>query len=290
MRKGGHHKGNGRINLISIPCNFCGSSEGKPIHREGLYKMWKCRSCGFIYLNPRPDAASLRFHYQSYLPEDELGIEQWRQMMRPVIRWAADFIEENQPKGRILDAGTGYGYFLLEMKRRGWEAMGLDISITGVEYGRKRLGLPILATTLEESRLPDDSFDVITAFYLIEHLPDPLGFLRECHRLLKTGGLIVIRYPHTTPIKAFLRMFGIPNRLYDAPYHLSDFSPKTMEGFLKKAGFTRCQSFIGGYTLPAHFPSRLVSRVFGIISQGLFFASGNRFLFPGVSKTATGRK
>jgi ubiquinone/menaquinone biosynthesis C-methylase UbiE len=173
---------------------------------------------------------------------------------------------------------------------RGGQAVGLDISITGVEYGRKRLGLTILATTLEESRLPDNHFDVITAFYLIEHLDDPLGFLRECHRLLKPGGLILIRYPHTTPIKDFLGLLGIPNSLYDAPYHLSDFSPKTMEKFLGKAGFTRCQSLIGGYTLPAHFPSRFVSRLFGSISQGLFFVSGNRFLFPGVSKTATGRK
>jgi SAM-dependent methyltransferase len=117
-----------------------------------------------------------------------------------------------------------------------------------------------------------------------------MAFLRECHRVLKPGGLILIRYPHTTPIKDFLRLLGIPNSLYDAPYHLSDFSPKTIKRFLDKAGFTQCQSFIGGYTLPPHFLARVVSRLFGAISQGLFFLSCNRFLFPGVSKSATGRK
>ncbi len=290
LRKRGLYNENGRIKLISVPCNFCGRYGGKLIHREGQYKMWKCLSCEFIYLNPRPDPPSLRCYYQSYLPEDELSIERWREMMMPIFSRAADFIEENHPKGRILDVGTGYGHFPLEMERRGWEALGLEISHTGVEFARKRLGVNILEKTLGESQLPDNYFNAITAFYVIEHLDDPMAFLRECYRVLKPGGSILIRYPHTTPIKNFLAFLGIPNTLYDMPYHLSDFSPKTIEKFLDRAGFIRCQSFIGGYTLPPHFPSRVVCRMFGTISQGLFLLSGNCFLLPGVSKTATGRK
>ena len=276
--------------MVSVPCNLCGRQGGKLIHREGRYTIWKCPSCDFIYLNPRPDSTSLRSAYQSYLPEDELGIERWRTMMVPVFSWAADFIEKTIPKGRVLDVGTGYGHFLWEMKRRGWDALGLEISGTGVEFARRQLGVNILAGTLEESRLSDSHFDAVTAFYVIEHLDDPMAFLRECHRVLKPGGLILIRYPHTTPIKGFLAMLGIPNSLYDTPYHLSDFSPKTMERFLGKAGFAGCQSHIGGYTRPAYVPSRVATRLFGSISQGLFSLSGDRFLFPGVSKTATGRK
>ena len=290
LRKRRIHTDNGQIKLISVPCNLCGCYGGKLIHVEGRYSMWKCLSCDFIYLNPRPDPPSLHSSYQSYLPEDELGIERWREMMVPVFSRAADFIEENHHRGRILDVGTGYGHFLLEMERRGWEALGLEISHTGVEFARKRLGVNILDKTLEESQLPDNHFHAITAFYVIEHLDDPMAFLRECYRVLKPGGVILIRYPHTTPIKNFLAFFGVQNTLYDTPYHLSDFSPKTIKKFLVKAGFDRCQSFIGGYTLPAHFPSRVVCRLFGTISQGLFFLSGNRFLLPGVSKTATGRK
>ena len=290
LRKRGIYNENGRIKLISVPCNLCGRYGGKLIHREGQYKMWRCLSCDFIYLNPRPDPPSLRSSYQSYLPEDAFAIERWREMMMPVFSRAADFIEENHHKGRLLDVGTGYGHFLLEMESRGWEALGLEISRTGVEFAKKRLGVNVLAKTLEESHLPDNHFDAITAFYLIEHLDDPMAFLRECYRVLKPVGIILIRYPHTTPIKNFLAFLGIPNTLYDTPYHLSDFSPKTIEKFLEKAGFTRCRSFMGGYTLPPHFPSRVVCRLFGTISQGLFFLSGNRFLLPGVSKTATGRK
>jgi 2-polyprenyl-3-methyl-5-hydroxy-6-metoxy-1,4-benzoquinol methylase len=252
--------------------------------------MWKCPSCAFIYLNPRPNPVILRSSYQSYLPKDDLGIEQWRRMMMPVFSRAGAFIEKKIPRGRILDMGTGYGHFLWEMQRRGWEVLGLEISNTGVEFATKRLGLNVLPKTLQEAQLPDDHVHVITTFYVIEHLHDPMGFLMECYRVLKPGGLVLIRYPHTTPIKNFLALLRIPNTLYDAPYHLSDFSPKTMKKFLHKAGFTGCQSFIGGYTLPAHFSSRIASRFFGSISEGLFCLSGSRLLFPGVSKTAMARK
>ena len=277
-------------NLYPFPVISVAVPGGKLIHQEGQYKMCKCPSCDFIYLNPRPNPTSMRSYYQSYLPEDELGIERWREMMMPVFSRSADFIEKNHLKGRIVDMGTGYGHFLLEMKRRSWETLGLEISRTGVEFARKQLGVNVLAKTLEEGKLSDNYFHAITAFYVIEHLDDPLAFLRECYRILQPGGLILIRYPHTTPIKDFLAFLGIPNTLYDTPYHLSDFSPKTIKKFLEKAGFTRCQSFIGGYTLPAHFPSRVASRLFGSISEALFFLSGNRFLLPGVSKTAMGRK
>jgi 2-polyprenyl-3-methyl-5-hydroxy-6-metoxy-1,4-benzoquinol methylase len=275
---------------ISVPCNFCGRWGGELIHREGQHKMWKCPSCDFIYLNPRPSQTSLLSSYQTYLPDDESGIEAWHRMMMPVFSRAADFIEKIHPRGRILDIGTGYGYFLSEMKRRGYETLGLEISHTGVKFAREQLGLTVIDRTLEEAQLPDNHFHAVAAFYLIEHLPNPIGFLRECYRILKPGGLILLRYPHTTPIKDFLALFGIPNTLYDTPYHLSDFSPKTVKRFLEKAGFRHCQSYIGGYTLPRHLLSRVVSRFFGSLSQALFSLSGNRILFPGVSKMATGRK
>jgi SAM-dependent methyltransferase len=252
--------------------------------------MWKCPSCGFIYLNPRPNPASLRSSYQTYLPDDESGIEQWHRMMMPVFSRAADFIEKNQPRGRILDVGTGYGHFLFEMHGRGYETLGLEISRTGVKFAREQLGLNMIDKTLEEAQLPSNHFHAVTAFYVIEHLDNPMSFLRECYRILKPGGLIFVRYPHTTPIKNFLALLGISNTLYDAPYHLSDFSPNTMKRFLEKAGFRDNRSVIGGYTLPAHLPSRIVSRFFGSVSQVLFSLSAHRVLFPGVSKTATGWK
>jgi SAM-dependent methyltransferase len=112
-----------------------------------------------------------------------------------------------------------------------------------------------------------------------------MAFLKECYRILKPGGLLLLRYPHTTPIKNLLRFFRIKNRLYDLPAHLSDFSPRSIQRCLEKAGLQGCRHLIGGYTLPDTPGKRVVSRLFGSLAEVFFFLSGKKFLFPGVSKT-----
>jgi SAM-dependent methyltransferase len=184
-----------------------------------------------------------------------------------------------------LDVGTGFGFFPAEMKKRGWEVMGVEISPKGVDYARNILGLAMHPGPIEKAGFPDDYFDAVTGFYVIEHLPHPMAFLKECHRVLKPGGLLLLRYPHTTPIKNLLRLLGIKNRLYDLPAHLSDFSPKMIQGCLEKIGFGKCQHHIGGYTLPRNSGKRTASILFGSLSEALFHFSLGKFLLPGVSKT-----
>ena len=93
-----------------------------------------------------------------------------------------------------------------------------------------------------------------------------------------------MRYPHTTPIKNLLHFFGIKNRLYDLPAHLSDFSPKMIQQCLERIGFGKCQHLIGGYTLPSDLGKRTASILFGSFSEALFYLSLGKFLLPGVSK------
>jgi SAM-dependent methyltransferase len=185
----------------------------------------------------------------------------------------------------LLDVGSGFGFFLSEMKNRGWDGVGVEISQKGMEYAKDVLGMATQCGPLEKVGFPENHFDVVTAFYVIEHLPHPISFLQECHRILRPGGLLWIRYPHTTPIKNFLRVLGIENRLYDLPAHLSDFAPGIIERCLKRAGFGECRHLIGGYALPSHFGKRVSSLCFGNLSEVLFYLSGKKFLFPGVSKT-----
>jgi SAM-dependent methyltransferase len=205
-------------------------------------------------------------------------------MMKPVFHRAANLLEQNRGNGRLLDVGTGFGFFLVEMKKRGWEAAGVEISQKAMDYARDVIGVVIFAGPLEKADLPDNHFDAVTAFYVIEHISQPLDFLRECHRILKPGGLLLLRYPHTTPIKNVLHLFGIKNRLYDLPAHLSDFSPKMIQQCLERTGFGKCQHLIGGYTLPNDLGKRISSVLFGGIAEALFYLSGKMFLFPGVSK------
>mgnify|MGYP005840375509 CR=1 FL=1 len=271
--------------MEEVNCPICEKSRGNPLHLEGSFQMVQCPSCQFIFLNPRPTMESLHQFYQQYLPEEEASIESWGKMMKPVFCRAADLLKEHRGNGRLLDVGSGFGFFLAEMKNKGWEAEGVEISQKALDYARNILGLTIHPGPLEKVGFPDNHFDAVTGFYVIEHLSHPMAFLRECYRILKPGGLLLLRYPHTTPIKNFLYFFGIKNRLYDLPAHLSDFSPKMIQQYIERMGFEKCQHSIGGYTLPSDLGKRVASILFGSFAEALFYLSGKKFLFPGVSKT-----
>ena len=126
-----------------IVCPLCSEQAAKRRHQEDGYVMVRCLRCGFVYQNPRPSQQELLKGYQTYLPKGEEEIEAWGRMVEPVFRRGADLIERTIPRGRLLDVGTGYGFFLALMQSRGWEAMGLEVSPTGVQDGRKRWGLSI---------------------------------------------------------------------------------------------------------------------------------------------------
>jgi SAM-dependent methyltransferase len=278
------------LEMELILCPVCQGSGGNPIHSEGSLQMVRCPSCQFIYLNPRPtDRALFRF-YQDYLPEDPVSTESWRKMMRPIFLQSARLINRYKEKGRLLDVGTGFGFFLAEMKQQGWEVEGVEISQKGIDYARKVLDLEVDTGPLERRGFPENGFDVITAFYLIEHLPNPMAFLRECYRILKPRGLLLLRYPHTTPIKNLLYALRIKNRLYDLPAHLSDFTPEMIKGCLEQVGFTWCRHSIGGYTISKGVGKRLATSLFGNLAEALFFLSRGKLLFPGVSKTVLAYK
>jgi SAM-dependent methyltransferase len=273
------------IEMEEIPCPICEKSGSNPLHQEGAFQMVRCTSCQFIYLNPRPTNESLFSFYQHYLPEEESSIESWQRMMQPVFKRAANLIQTHKGSGRLLDVGAGFGFFLAEMRGRGWEVTGVEISRKGMDYARDVLGLTVHLGPLEEVGFPENYFDAVTGFYVIEHLSNPMTFLIECYRIIKPGGLLLLRYPHTTPIKNLLQFFGMENRLYDLPAHLSDFSPEMIQQCLERVGFEECEQMIGGHTLPNGFGKRMASSIFGNLSEVLFHLSLKKFLFPGVSKT-----
>jgi len=278
------------LQMEEVDCPVCEASKGDPLCREGSFQMVRCPSCQFVFLNPRPTTESLLSFYQDYLPEGESSIESWGKMMKSVFHRAATLLGQYRKDGRLLDVGTGFGFFLTEMKNKGWEVAGVEICRKAIDYARDVLGLTVHPGPAEKLGFPDNYFDAVTGFYVIEHLPHPMAFLRECYRILKPGGLLLLRYPHTTPIKNVLHFFGIRNRLYDLPAHLSDFSPKMIQQCLEKIGFRKCQHLIGGYTRPGDRGKRAASILFGSVSEAVFFLSRKKLLLPGVSKTVLAHK
>jgi SAM-dependent methyltransferase len=274
-----------------LKCNICGGGEACLIKKEDAWDVVQCKNCSFVYVTPLPDEQFLHNHYQAYLPSSDASIAQWRDMMAGIFQRSLDAIEERRghDRGALLDIGCGYGSFLELARQRGWDVYGLEPCAHARAFARSK-SLNVDSEDLFARAYKSEMFDVVTLFYVLEHLPDPLKHLKEISRILKPGGLLLVRVPDTTPLVKFLAILGIPNRLYDVPSHLSDFSACTIALALEKTGFNEIRTFPGGATLPHALIRRAVSSSSGLLADILYAISGKRLLLPGVSKTTIARK
>lgn len=276
--------------LISMqktnPCILCDTIEFSTIHEKDQWRYLRCLNCKLVSLYPRPTLQMLKEYYRDYLPGKPEDIRKWEAMIRPVVTKSADLINYRSRTGgkKILDIGCGYGFLLKEMKARGWDVEGLEVSQTGREYALGNWNIPVYSKPLENLGLPESTFDVVTLLYVIEHIFNPLSLLSEINRVLKPEGLILIRWPHTTPVVNILGPLSKKLDLYHTPYHLYDFSPKTIEKMLLLTGFKSAETIISGHTMPSGRLERWSSTIFGKLSDFLFYFSKGKILLPGISK------
>ncbi|MBW1675396.1 MAG: class I SAM-dependent methyltransferase [Deltaproteobacteria bacterium] len=268
-------------------CILCYGSDFRIIHQKDQWQYLRCLECGLVCIHPKPSPQALMKDYQDYLTAKAEEVATWEMTMKPVVDKSADLIESRTKAGggRLLDIGCGYGFFLHEMRSRGWQVEGIEISRPGRRYVRNRRDIHVHSEPLEDLSLHENSFDVVTLFYVIEHVLDPLRLLTEVKRILKPDGLVLLRWPHSTPIVRILGPMSRKLDLYHTPYHLYDFSPDTIKKLLLLSGFKEIETRIVGHTRPSKRLGRWASTVFGQLGEILYFLSGGNLLLPGISKT-----
>lgn len=141
-------------------------------------------------------------------------------------------------RGNLLDVGCGNGGLLRHLQGLGWQVEGIDIDPVAVESARKR-GFTVHRGTLMEQKYPDNKFDAITMSHLIEHVPQPAELLRECFRILKPCGQVVIVTPNAD---SFLhRVFKANCMILEPPRHLHIFTISGLRRLVKESGFRNVQ-------------------------------------------------
>lgn len=276
----------------TAPCSLCGKQSATPVAHYHGYRIARCRVCGLAYVDPKPSREELAALYAGYHYRNGQDEASWNRLMGRIFRESAELLRpanEGAGPGRLLDVGCGFGTFVGLMRGRGWDATGVDPS-TSAAAAAKKTGVPVRLGTLEELDVPAGFYDAITLFYVLEHLPEPIVALKKIHALLKPGGTLLVRVPHTTPIVRLLSPFGAGGSLYDPPFHLYDFSPPVLFRMLSDAGFAQVRTFPGEPTVPSRLGPRIVSLLSGAVASGLYRFSRGTYLLPGVSKTTIARK
>ena len=136
------------------------------------------------------------------------------------------------PPGRILDIGCGPG-FLLSALSSEWERHGVEVSSFAAKYA-SQWGT-IHTGSLEDAEYPDEHFDVIAMYHVVEHMEDPVAAIIEIHRILKLGGVLVLGTPDFD--SGCARRFGKNYRLLHDVTHISLFTNESMHRFLRDYGF-----------------------------------------------------
>jgi SAM-dependent methyltransferase len=137
--------------------------------------------------------------------------------------------------GSLLDVGCGGGELLQAAAMRGWRVAGVDPIAQAVERARIRVpGADIRVGLTSDAGFAERSFDVVSAFHVLEHLPDARGFLHEIARFARPGGLVVIESPNFASMSRRRQGEGwIHLRRLE---HLVHYTPQTVRVALRAAG------------------------------------------------------
>ena len=221
-----------------IGCPLCGSEHGRVKFALSDARFVRCATCGHVYQSPRPLFEDLRRRYQDTYFDYEIENEQafFRLMLQGLGDIGFQRIEDSfNGSRRFLDVGCATGMLLEHMRGRGWNVQGVEICGPAASFGTERRGVSIEVATLEESGLPAQSFDVVHLSHLIEHVPDPRGFLAEAARVTRPGGYLVLVTPDISGFQA--KLFGKKWRSAIAD-HLHLFSNRVLRRAVEEAGFS----------------------------------------------------
>lgn len=138
-------------------------------------------------------------------------------------------------KGKALEIGSSRGYFLDELQNRGWDVVGIEPSESRINSSELNKKYNILNSRLEEANLDKNSFDAIFCFHVIEHVVDPVNFVKMIYSILKPGGIAVIETPTYDSLS--YKVLKHRERSIRCSGHLFFFTKKTLRNIVEKEQF-----------------------------------------------------
>jgi SAM-dependent methyltransferase len=246
-------------------CVACGSRSIETLDSDAALSV--CRGCGYIFDNPRPtlealvDFYSRATKYDSWLSEEGPRDKLWARRLKKMCRTARP--------GNLLDIGAGIGQLLHLARHEYTEVSGTEVSSSAVEIARRKYGIQLHHGTLETLPVQPKSFDNITLFHVLEHVPNPRLMIEKCVSLLRGSGVLVIAVPRDyQPTKCRIRRIlgGLGLRRYRGAsrsglkriqldgsrgeIHLSHFTPKVLRQLLESCGLTVIEESVDPWRVP----------------------------------------
>jgi 2-polyprenyl-3-methyl-5-hydroxy-6-metoxy-1,4-benzoquinol methylase len=230
-------------------CPVCDSPRVQPLFQmvdrffqvvDDSFLLYRCESCGLSFLSESQFEGRLGTFYPPGYWWNEAGrysslVARYREtlircdQLRFVISFSA------KPNQRLLDIGCGGGAFVKLACSKGFDAYGMETAEEALQLADRTTVGRILMTSEEELIRQGEKFDIITLFHVLEHLPDPVRYLRSLRGLLRDSGQLIVQVPNSSSLQARLlgkRWYGL-----DCPRHLRNFDTHALLYLLGKTGY-----------------------------------------------------
>lgn len=233
-------------------CPACGSTVFRSFELAPGKPLRRCSACDTVFAPEYADPEDVYVDGYMFGEAGPFGLDvRHPAFQRYLARVAARRIRliERATKlrrGSLLDVGSGTGEVLVAARERGWRGQGVEPERTAARMAQGR-GLDVTVATLESSGLPERSYDVVSAFHVLEHMSDARGLLTAMARWARPEGFVVIEVPNWGSHQR--RQAGGDWVGLRRLEHLIHFTPRTLPATLRSAGIepvlVRSPTYVG---------------------------------------------
>ena len=212
----------------------------------GEFTVVRCRNCGLMRTNPRltPEDIGLYYpeNYGPYLGTRVLKttrkrVHWFKKLFKPLFHSVFNFNTTNLPTvapGQLLEIGCASGAYLRYMANQGWKVQGIEFSEKAAQAAAQ-LGYHVHSGPLETAPKPDEPFDLIVGWMVLEHLYDPISGLRKLREWAKPGAWLVLSVPNAGSLE--FQFFKDKWYALQLPTHYHHFTPATIDKVLSASGW-----------------------------------------------------
>jgi 2-polyprenyl-3-methyl-5-hydroxy-6-metoxy-1,4-benzoquinol methylase len=219
-------------------CPTCGSAAAREELAKDHMQLVRCTACDLVYVSPTFDEAHYKEVYASQEYQDivrDLGIRSHEYRVsrfgRERVGLMAAQLTTASP--RYLDVGCSTGFVVEAARDAGWDAIGVDLNPSAIEFGRSR-NLDLRTAALEDGGFEAESFDAVSLFDVLEHLLDPVQTVRAAVRLLRRGGILFLYVPNYDSASRLL--MGKDAHFIWPTHHLNYYTPATIRDLMTREG------------------------------------------------------
>lgn len=226
--------------IESVQCCVCGIP-GELRYEFTPLGVVRCPRCSLVFASPRLGPAALQRLYDepAYFDGGVYGQGSRSPAMLLQRIWTAGRLATvaatAPPPARLLEIGSGYGHFLDAARRVGYQVRGVELSRAGVRHARNELGLEVFRGQLGDLPRGETRADVVCCWDTLEHVPDPLAFLRQVRARMTSDGVLALSVPYVNSIPA--RLLGRRWWTLKPEQHIWHFTPQTLRLVAARAGF-----------------------------------------------------